>query len=336
MVEVLAAMHTRAGLKLVHELGRRVRSKAFRERAELIFTTAAEQLGLTDDELAERLVPELGLSAGGALDTTPPVRLVLEGLKPGFVDEAGAALKALPPGRGEDATAQHAELKKRAPALVREISQRLERRMALGRHMSLEHFLETYLMHGLAQLVAAQVLWGLYDERGALRETFVPGPHGPLDVEGAPLRLPEGRGVGVVHPLELDEAARRQWRRQLGVQPFPQLARASRAIQTVQELRLRTRALAGQQVPTARILGLEKRGWVRGPAEEGGCSLQISRAVPGGLVQLELSPGVFFGDPRQHPTQQLVALGLRLAEGTAPLVLSELELDLSTLLEPEG
>jgi hypothetical protein len=188
-------------------------------------------------------------------------------------------------------------------------------------------------MHGLAQLVAAQVLWGLYDERGALKETFVPGPHGALDVKGAPLRLPEGRRVGVVHPLELDEAASRGWSGQLKVQPFPQLARASRAIQTVQELRLRTRAWVGRQVPTPRILGLDKRGWVRGPAEEGGCYLQVSRAVPGGLLQLELAPGVFLGDPRQRPVQQLTSIEVRLAEGTPPLVLSELELELSTLVD---
>jgi hypothetical protein len=329
MVEVLAAMQTRTSLKLVHDLSRKVRSKAFRARAELAFRTAAEKMGLTEDELAERLVPDFGLTPEGVLPGGPWVlRLAVDGLKPRFVDQAGEVLKKLPVVDDAELASQHADLKKSAPKLLKEIAERLERRMATGRHMPVEHFLEVYLMHGLARPVAAHLVWGLYDERGRLESTFAPGAAGPVNVAGQAAPLPEGRTVGVVHPLELSAADRAQWATRLGQQPFEQLARHSRAFEGVRELETAARAYVGRTVASGTLLGLEKSGWVRGPTEDGGCFSRVTRTTSGGVAELTFEPGVYLCDPTMHPTQTVVGLELRLAESTPRYVLSEIEHDL--------
>lgn len=335
MVEVLAAMHTRAGLKLVHDLSRKVRSKAFRARAELVFQTAAEHMGLTEDELAERLVPDYGLTPEGLLPVKEPeVRLELDGLKPRWVDGDGEPVKKLPEPEGDDELkAQLAELKKKAPTLVREIAERLERRMGAGRRMPVDHFTEVYLMHGLARRVASRLVWGVYDEKGRLERSFVPGAQGPVDVNGKAVPLPEGRSVGVVHPLELEKGERELWSAQLDErgQPFEQLKRRAQRLETVQALRAAVKPYVGRTVPSGALMGLEKRGWVRGQPVGGGCYVSMSRRLGGGVAELSFEPGIYLGDPRMNPQQTIVAVDVPLSSSTPPTELSELEHDLHEL-----
>lgn len=335
MVEVLAAMQTRLGLKLVHDLSRKVRSKAFRERAELVFKTAAEKMGLTEDELAERLVPDYGVSPEGVLppagEGAPVIRLELDGLKPRYVDSEGRLVKKLPEPEDAELKAQLAELKKKAPTLLREIAERLERRMGGGLRMPLEHFTEVYLMHGLARRVAEKVVWGVYGG-GKLESAFRLGAQGPVTLEGRPAPLPEGKDIGVVHPLELEPGLRAFWATHVGEQPFAQLSRRAHEFSSVNALFKATRTYVGRTVPSVALLGLERLGWVRGPTEDGGCFVVMSRRVSGGHVELSFSPGVYLGDPRTTPQQQIASVDLELAETTPARELSEIEHDLQRVL----
>src|SRR5262249_2833619 len=56
-VEVLAQMRTQQGLIEIHEIATQVQSKALRARAETVFETVAESLGIGTTELADRLIP---------------------------------------------------------------------------------------------------------------------------------------------------------------------------------------------------------------------------------------------------------------------------------------
>ncbi len=320
-VDVLAAMNTRASLKRVYSLSRKVRARAFRVRAELAFTAAAERMGMTHLELSERLVPDYGLSADGVVPVTPLVRLEFEGLKARFVDQAGKAVKTLPAVDDAELAADVAELKKKAGPLAREIADRLEQRMTTASRMNVEHFTEVYALHGIARQVARSVLFGVYSgER--LRTGFV--------IDDSPALSPDSI-IGIVHPLELDEAARVVWRRKLNDQPFEQLSRKTSVFADRAAFERAIRACAGPSVVSGAILGLVKRGWVRGAVEGGGCYWNTSRKLGGVEVVVEFEPGIFVGGPNVNPRQRITRVVCAVESDPSPVVMSELMSDMGSL-----
>lgn len=322
MVEVLAAMRTRTSLKLVHQLQRKVRSKAFRARAEQIFVTAAEKMGLTEDELAERLVPDYGLAPDGTLPIEPKTVLVRRRAKAVFVDANNHEVKSVPVPADPELAAELAELQKKAKGLMKETAERLERRMVRGRTMSVEHFTETMLMHGLARRVAELLVWGVYGK--GLERAFV------LEDAAAVLDSAQGKQIGVVHPLELDAAQKASFAQRLGEQPFAQLDRKNRPVTTIEALRTAVREHLQRTVPTGDVLKLEKLGWARGEMVGGGCYASVARTVSTGTVEVLFNPGVYLGDPMMNATQVIEDIDVRLDGQEAAVVLSELEHDLRT------
>src|SRR5262249_19152523 len=64
--------------------------------------------------------------------------------------------------------------------------------------------------------------------------------------------------------------------------------------------------VAGVKVPTGKVLGLDARGWRRGPAQDGGVVCWYEKPLPGGRVAcLDLDPGIFTGAVAESPEQTL-------------------------------
>lgn len=321
MAEVLGAMRTKESLALLHGLAKKVRSKAFRARAELVFVSAAEKLGLTHEELAERLVPDFGLSPDGVLPVEPSVRLELTGGKPRFLGADGAVVKSLPSTGDEERDAELATLKKKVAGLVKDGVERLERRMVTAATMSLEHFTEVYAMHGVMAGLARQVLWGQW-RGGVLARVFVLKSGAPTDVAGAPVQLVAEDPVGVVHPLQLDEGARAAWAKVLR-SPFRQLERAVHRFPDTAAAVKALRALEGVTVETARLLALERAGWERGDQVGGGCYVELTKQLSGGRARLTFMPGIYLGEPLMNREQAIDTVQLEAATASA-VELSEL------------
>lgn len=304
MAEVLGAMRSRASLSALHQLIRKVRSKAFRARAELIFTSTAEKMGFTADELAERLVPDFELRPDGRLPTDEPVFIEWSGGKVRFVDGDGAVVKALPETGDAERDEELAGLKKRAGSVLKEIVERLERRMSGQRRMKLEHFTETYAMHGLASLVARRVLWGQWSG-ATLKRVFRLEGAAPVDEKQQPVAMTSELEIGVVHPLQLSAEVRDAWTKVMRDEAFPQLGRKTQRFADVQALSKVLQQWVDTSVASGRIMGLEKRDWVRGAQVDGGCYVDVKRETPSVSVRVEFEPGIYLGDPTMNPQQRI-------------------------------
>ena len=82
-------------------------------------------------------------------------------------------------------------------------------------------------------------------------------------------------------------------------------------------------------MPTGKVLGLEKRGWRRGPAADHGCQLSIDRPLPDGTVwDLALDPGILVDAPMEFEEQTVRPSALT---GLDPVLVSEILRDLHTL-----
>ncbi|HLU75780.1 MAG TPA: DUF4132 domain-containing protein [Nonomuraea sp.] len=334
-VELLAGIGSEVALMHLHGIAEKVKFSGLRNRARQKIDEVAARLGLTPQELADRLVPDFGLSADGSLTLDYGRRSFVVGfdeqLKPYVVDAAGKRLKNLPkPGVKDDpelAPAAHrrfAGLKKDVRAVAADSINRLEQAMATRRRWSGEDFRRLFVGHPLLWHIARRLVWGAYDSSGRLTYTLrVAEDRSFADASDDPLTLPGEAVVGVAHPLELGgELA--AWAEVFAdyeiLQPFPQLGR-----ETFTPDPALLDEIFTAKVPSRAVLGLERRGWRRGDPQDAGWQGWIEKDVPGGTVTVGLDPGLIVGDPDFAEEQTLTGVAL---DGLDPITVSEILRDL--------
>jgi hypothetical protein len=316
-VETLAMMRSRTALAEIYDIAHKVQSKALNARAEQVFAALAEAAGMGAEDLADRLVPELGED-----------ELVFGDARVEFDHMLVPKLAVAPEG---DDLARWKKLEKLCKQVARTQLARLEDNMAAGHRMSFLHFAEVYLMHSLIRHLTSSLVWGAYRD-GALEFAFaVDGNGQAIDLDGESLQLPSDASYGIVHPIELTASARAAWRERIGEQPFEQLARAVHSADDANDCERKLSTILQRTVPTAGLLALQRRGWRRGESPQGGCYYTIERDGAGWSAMVQFEPGIYLGAPTEQPIQSLQGL---LVRGDAPKsALSELQRDMFTLLQ---
>ena len=236
-VQALALLATDAALTTVDALSLRYRTKKKNVGAAAVeaFAEAAERRGLTVDELGDLVVPWLGFEPG----------------KPRIVEAAGKRLQvavnsewklvyrdveknksvaSLPKSAPEEVLAQL----KNETAILKDVSKgqkaRIENLMVRQHRWPVDRWRALFLEHPLLFPFATRLVWGAYDQENKLTATFRAledrSLTTPADVAFA---LESVASVGIVHPLELDEAARSAWQTHMAdyeiTPPFSQLDR---------------------------------------------------------------------------------------------------------------
>jgi photosystem II stability/assembly factor-like uncharacterized protein len=279
--------------------------QAARERIEAI----ADARGLTPDELADRLVPTLGLDEHGAgvLDFGARKFTIAfdERLAPVVRDASGAVLSDLPkPAKTDDAAlakeakAKLAAIKKDARTTASLQIARMERAMRTGRPIARELFLEAFAAHPWMRHLAQRLVFGAHTSDGKLVATFRVAEDGTLanekDVE---YKLPEDAHVSVLHPARMPKDSIARWADVLGeyelLQPFPQIARPVHAATDAEKKGTRIERFHGKDATYGALRGLESRGWQRWMDDVVRFVKPIGKD---GYVELETDPG-------WHPSQ---------------------------------
>ncbi|GAB7050185.1 DUF4132 domain-containing protein [Catenuloplanes indicus] len=342
-LDVLAAIGTETALMHLHGISQTVRFRGLQEQARAKVRVVADRLALTPEQLADRLVPSLGLSADGTLLLDYGHRRFWAGfdeqLRPYVTDAAGKRLAALPkPGAQDDAQkaaaayARYAALKKDVRTLARDQLRRLETAMAGRRRWIAAEFRAHLAGHPLVGHLVRRLVWGVYAD-GALVAAFrVAEDRSLADSDDREMVIADDALVGVAHPVELGGEWSEVFSDYEILQPFPQLGRE-------------VFTAAGAELPTwaenRALLALEKRGWRRGDPGPGGQQQSIGKAMTGDVsVELELSPGIPVNNRHdvwadsQELSAPRVTVGRRRNVPLAalhPVIASELLRDLATL-----
>lgn len=325
-LDVLAAIGTDVALLHLHGVSQRVKFKALKERAKEKISEVAQGLGLSGDQLADRLVPDFGLDAAGSTVVDYGTRRFTVGfdeqLRPFVLDEDGARRKDLPkPGTKDDADLAPAE-RKRFMALKKDVRtvagdqvRRLETAMLTGRTWTAAEFRELFVAHPLLWHLVRRLVWqtaaGEGDGgTGAQWSAFrVAEDRTFADVEDDVFVLADEAVVRIAHPVLLgDELA--PWAELFAdyeiLQPFPQLGRAVHELTEEEAGATRLHRFEGITVPTVRLVGLERRGWQRGEPQDGGVECWISKPLPDGRhVVLTPSEGIAVGAIDIFPEQKI-------------------------------
>ena len=320
-LQVLATIGTDAALMHLHAIAEKARFNGLKTAALAKMEEVADGLGLTAEQLGDRLVPDFGLDPDGSLVLDYGERHFRVGfdeqLQPFVADADGSRRRALPkPGPKDDpslapaAYARFAGLKRDVRTVATDQIRRLERAMVTGRRWTAAEHRALFIEHPLVRHLARRLVWATFDDddqpTGFFRIAEDQTLAGPTDAE---LTLADDAVVGVAHPIHLGET--------LGVwsdvfadyevlQPFPQLGREVLPL-TAAERRSRVlRRFTGLKVPTGKVLGLAHRGWVRGAPQDNGASFVTCKLLPGGhAVVVDLAPGIIAGETMMFPEQTI-------------------------------
>ncbi|GAA3456455.1 DUF4132 domain-containing protein [Dactylosporangium matsuzakiense] len=313
-LDVLAEIGTDVALMHLHGISEKVKFRGLKEKAQEKIAEVADALGLSPEQLADRLVPDFGLEPDGTLVLDYGSRAFVVGfdeqLKPYVAGEDGKRRKDLPkPGAKDDpqlapaAAARFAALKKDVRTVAADQIRRFERAMVWQRRWKPDEFRQFIVEHPLVWHVARRLVWAAYpagDPAGAaLMSLRVAEDRTLAGADDEPTAIPDGALIGVAHPLQLgaDLAA---WGEVFAdyeiLQPFEQLSRAAQALTEAERTATQLTRQAGVKVPTTRVLGLERRGWRRAAPEDAGVQPAMERDLPGGdVLMLDLDPGIVVG-----------------------------------------
>ncbi len=318
-LDVLSAIGTDMALVQLNGIALKVKFKGLKQRAQDKIAAVAGELGLSSEQLADRLVPDFGLDDAATLVIDyGPRRFVVgfdEQLKPYVADEDGKRRKDLPkPGAKDDPELAPAE-QKRFAALKKDVRSvaadqitRLEMAMVAGRTWTAAEYRELLAGHPLLWHIVRRLVWITTDGhsfRLAEDRTLA-------DVNDDAYTLPDNTEVSLAHPLNLgDDLA--TWAEVFAdyeiLQPFPQLGRPVHQLTDAERAAGRLERFENTKVPVGKLLGLTKRGWERGVPQDGGAECWILRPLPdGGAVVANLSPGIAVGVVDMFPEQTLTEI----------------------------
>ncbi|WP_239171119.1 DUF4132 domain-containing protein [Actinoplanes campanulatus] len=324
-LSVLVGMGTDAALLHLHRISQKAKSTPLRRAAADRITEVAETLGLTAEQLADRLVPDFGLDADGSLRLDYGPRQFVVGfdeqLRPFVVGADGKRLKALPrPGARDDAELAEAAYR-RFTALKRDVRKisteqvkRLEQAMVIGRRWTGAEFRRLFVEHPLMWHIGRRLVWAHFGDDGAVVGALrIAEDRSLADVEDEPVDLGEGDVVGVAHPVQL-AADTPRWAEVFAdyqiLQPFPQLGRPVYTLTEKETATGRLERFEGVTVATTKVIMLDRRGWSRQEAANAGIQPGFDRpAGPGQVLSVHLDPGIV-GQVGFDAEQKLVAVYL--------------------------
>ena len=309
-VQALALSPEPQALLMVDGISRKFKFKQVKAAAGKALDFAAAQLGITTEELADRIVPDLGFNENmervfdyGERKFTVAITTALE---IEVFDESGKKLKNLPaPGKRDDETKAAAayeefkQMKKQMKTTVSSQKMRLEMALSTGRQWSVEAWKNLFVKNPVMHQFATGLIWGIYEDR-KLVSTFrymedgsfntededefeLPGEQemAGQDTDGSRERtdgMENGAKeplIGIVHPIELSEDSRKAWKEQLEdyeiTQPIEQLDRPVYRRTKEEEEQKSLERFGGCIVNDLSLGGkLMTMGWYRGSVQDAG------------------------------------------------------------------
>ena len=293
-VRAIAIKGTSEALMAVDQMARKFKNRQVRSAAADALAQAAEALHITTEELADRIVPNLGFDENLCREFDYGTRKFRVYLTPALeleIFEGEKKLKNLPkPGVKDDAEIAESsskafkEMKKQMKNVIAAQKQRLEYVLMCHRTWTAEGWQELFVKNPVMHCFAIGLIWGTYDADGALLDTFRYMEDGTFNTaDEDEYELPEQAVIGLVHPIELAEDVLSAWTEQLAdyeiTQPFAQL---SRPVFTVEEDEMKqtdSLRFADRKINNLSLLGrMTKYGWDKGTPQDAGFFYEFTRS----------------------------------------------------------
>ena len=309
-VNALALNGSQTALLTVDGISRKFKFKQVKSAAGEALEYAAKELGISKEELSDRIVPDLGFDEEAKRTFNYGERSFVVYLTPSLelevFDDNGKKLKNIPsPGKKDDpemaASSYEAFklMKKQMKTVITNQKQRLELALSSERQWTVEKWQELFVKNPVMHQFAISLIWGVYNQEG-LVETFRYMEDGTFNTKDEDeFEFPTEGNIGLVHPIELDEDTKEQWKEQLSdyevTQAIEQLERTVYEITEEEKDTTVLARVAGKLMNAMSLSGkLQAMGWYRGSIMDGGCYDTFYKEDACMAVQLNFS-GTFVG-----------------------------------------
>ena len=302
-----------SALLIVDSISRKFKFRQVKAAAAAALKHAAQELGITSEELADRIVPDLGFSTDGkrvfdygprsfTVKLTPTLELEI-------TNDKGKPVKNLPaPGKSDDPEKANAanrafkDMKKQIRATISAQKGRLEGALSNLRCWDSDAWQKLFVKNPIMRQFAISLIWGIY-EGSQLQTTFRYMEDGSFNtVDEEEYQLPETAHIGLVHPIELDPETLSAWKQQLEdyeiTQSIHQLDRPIFCLEPDQKESRALERFGGKKIGALILASkLQSLGWYRGSIQDGGSYFTFYREDPALGLGVELNfSGSIVGD----------------------------------------
>lgn len=316
-VKALALNGGPTALLLVDQIARKFKFRQVKSAAGAALSYAAKELGITKEELEDRIVPNLGFDEQMEQIFDYGTRrfkvCLTSALELEVYDEQGKRLKNMPaPGKKDEpekakaANDAYKLLKKQLKTVVTNQKLRLEQAMSAERLWQVDKWKELFVKNPVMHQFATGLIWGLYAD-GKLLDTFRYMEDGSFNtVDEEEYALPADGMIGLVHPVELTEESLKAWREQLLdyeiVQPLEQIERSVYRLSEEEKKQTELTRFGGKLLNGMSLSGkLQNMGWYRGSVVDAGGYFTFYREDGAIGVELEFS-GCNVGNENEEVT----------------------------------
>lgn len=291
-VYAMAVNGSSEALMNVDGISRKFKHKQVRSSANKALEKASELLGITKEELSDKIVPDMNfdekmcrtfdygnrkfnvyLTPNLEIEIYNGEKKVKNMPKPGINDDKELAIQSYN---------DFKIMKKQIKTVVENQKQRLEYVLMCDRRWTCENWKNLFVKNPIMHCFAIGLIWGIY-EGSELKESFRYMDDGSFtNIEEDEIQLPENASIGLVHPIELSEEQKNAWIEQLSdyeiTQPFNQLARKCFK-PTLEELNMnKITRFDGISIGNYTLRGkLTKQGWSTGTPLDAGFFKEFER-----------------------------------------------------------
>jgi hypothetical protein len=303
VIHCLSLLASEKAMAALDELAQKFRTqRAYVGKAAAIaMESIAANLGISKNELSERLVSTCGFDSEGSREFESVGGGSITGqldldFKISWKDPRSGQLVKNPPALPTpQADAELKDIRKTIKQAVSLQTARLQDAMISERRWDITTWRNRFENHPLFRIIAMRLIWATFDDAGTLLNTFRLYPNGlTASADGALEEFPPpAKTIGIVHSLMLDEEAKRNWAAHLArfkIKPFfKQLDRPAHTLDPLHRNRKELRITDGVKATAGKLRSqLFARGWSLEAAGDGGWIGALLRKFPDCGITVQL------------------------------------------------
>lgn len=301
-VKAMAANGSGEYLMAVDEMAHKFKQKQVKKAAAQAIENAADVLGITAEELGDRIIPDLGFDENmqRIFDYGSRKFKVYISYEKGMevYDDTDKKLKNLPsPGKKDDeekakaAYEEYKAIKKQLKSVLSIQNMRLENALITGRKWKKNDWEKLFVHNPIMHSFATGLIWSANSDQNITTFRYMEdGSYNTKDEDE--FELPENCIISLVHPIDMDKETIEQWKEQLEDyeinQPFVQLSRNVNVIKEDEKGKIDLMRFSGREVNGMTLLGrTAKLGWQKGSVQDAGCFYTFYREDITGRITKE-------------------------------------------------
>ncbi len=217
----IAMIGSDKALRTIEVISRKYANKkpALSEAATASLNAAAEELNITQDQLADRIIPDFGFEDlyfnFNAGDESYRAFINNE-FKLCFYNESHQLRKSVPTGTDKELVTTFKEIDKEIRDITRTQQGRLEKYLIEGRAWPVDEWQKLFFHNPIMFVYSTKLLWSLWDENENVINTFYCDEDSEtFDVKDEAIDLSKGNKIRILHPTDLDTDQLTTWKEKL-------------------------------------------------------------------------------------------------------------------------